>query len=84
MIEAKMGTKRSLERSARASLLDLLAYERAFTIGLDGMPSPVGLGIAWGSGLYPATSRHMLCTPDAIPEALEVFMSAPSFELVAD
>jgi len=65
-----MGTKRPVERSARAALLDLLAYEKAFAQGLASCGGPVGLGIAWGSGLEAVESRHMLCTPEAIPQAL--------------
>ena len=48
MIETKMGTTRTVIRSARAALLDLLAYQQSFHLGLSGSPTPIGLGIAWG------------------------------------
>ena len=77
VIEAKMGTERTVQDSARACLLDLLAYDKAFSTGLSSTTEPVGLGIAWGSGLTPTPSRYMLATHDAIKEALDLFVRAP-------
>ena len=48
VIEAKMGTRRSVEDSARAALNDLLAYRRVFDESLRNVPQPYGIGIVWG------------------------------------
>jgi hypothetical protein len=71
IIEAKMGERRSAESSARAALIDLLAYREAFQSTLSPAQSPYGLGIVWGQDLEPATgSDIMLCTPEHIRAAL--------------
>jgi hypothetical protein len=74
LIEAKMGTRRDLPSSARAALIDLLAYRRAYDAVFAGQAAPFGLGIAWGAGLRPSESEIMLATPEHIPRALEVFL----------
>ena len=72
LVECKM--RRSVEDAARAALFDLLAYQEAFSNGLTGSSPPVGLGIAWGSDLLPAAEGpHMLCTPDTIAQAIQLF-----------
>ena len=73
VVECKMGTSRGVNDSARAALLDLLAYRESFRASLDQAPRPYGLGVAWGEGLAPATdSEVMLCTPDQLLEAISV------------
>jgi len=56
-------------------VFDLLAYRAAFGLALDEQPVPFGLGIAFGAELIPSpTSELMLCTPDTLTEALELFL----------
>jgi hypothetical protein len=75
MIEVKGGPKRDVAGSARAAAYDLLAYKTAFNTVLATTASPYGLGIAWGEGLEPAAGEPiMLCTPDTLPSALELFV----------
>ncbi|MDX6452574.1 MAG: hypothetical protein QOH16_2623 [Gaiellaceae bacterium] len=71
LIEVK-GGQRSGADSARAAAYDLLAYRTAFAPVLSNQVArPYGLGIAWGSDLRPnLASEIVLCTPDAIREAL--------------
>ena len=76
VVECKMGTSRGVNESARAALLDLLAYRESFRASLDAAPVPYGLGVAWGEDLAPATgSEIMLCTPDHLLEAISVIAS---------
>jgi hypothetical protein len=78
MIEVK-GGQRAPEKSARAALLDLLAYRSAFDPTLRSQAGTYGLGIAWGRGLQPALGRQVvLCTPDTIEAALTPFCGLPS------
>lgn len=70
VVEAKLGVVRSAEASARAALVDLLAYRRAFDHVLEANPVPYGLGVAWGEGLSPRGSEVMLCSPDRLEEAV--------------
>jgi hypothetical protein len=73
LIEDKLGEKRTVGSSARAALLDLLAYRTAFYAALASQRT-YGLGIAWGAELEPATNSDiMLATPDRIAIALEAF-----------
>jgi hypothetical protein len=73
LIENKLGEKRTVRSSARAALLDLLAYRTAFHAALSSQGT-YGLGIAWGAELEPATdSDIMLATPDRIEIALNAF-----------
>lgn len=76
LIEAKMGEQRSAAGSTRAALADLLAYEAAFRTELDRQRGPIGLGIAWGSGLKPASGKHLLTTIDYLDAGLEAFLMA--------
>jgi hypothetical protein len=76
LIEAKGGPKRRLEQSARAALLDLLAYRRAFDYVLAQQGGTYGIGYAWGSELTPAADGEIvLCTPDTFRAALEPQLS---------
>jgi hypothetical protein len=73
LIEDKLGEKRTVGSSARAALLDLLAYRTAFHEVLSSQHT-YGLGIAWGAELEPATDNEiMLCTLDRVRPALEAF-----------
>ena len=72
LVEVKGGPKRRVDESARAALLDLLAYRRDYEHELVGSEGPYGLGIAWGAELDPAPSAEVvLCTPDRITDALD-------------
>jgi hypothetical protein len=53
LIEAKGGERR-VERSARAAVLDLLAYRRAYDQALS-RTHHYGLGVAFGADLAPNT-----------------------------
>jgi hypothetical protein len=71
LIEVK-GLERPVTESARAALLDLLAYRRAFEPVLSSSAPPYGLGVAWGQGATPSPDAEIcLCTPDTISVALE-------------
>jgi hypothetical protein len=71
LVEVK-GGNRKIEDSARAALLDLLAYRSAFTDALTETPPPYGLGIAWGAELEPSwRSEVALCSPDLLRPSLE-------------
>jgi hypothetical protein len=71
LVEVK-GGERKIEESARAALLDLLAYRSAFSYALADAPAPYGLGLAWGAELEPSREGEiLLCSPDHLPEALE-------------
>jgi hypothetical protein len=73
LIEDKLGERRTVASSARAALLDLLAYRTAFHAALSSQRT-YGLGIAWGAELEPVTdSDIMLATPDRIGIALNAF-----------
>jgi hypothetical protein len=75
VVEVK-GGHRSVQKSARAAAYDLLAYATAYETVLTASDHPYGLGIAWGEGLEPAVNEPiMLCTPDALPQALASFAS---------
>jgi hypothetical protein len=76
LIEVKGGAKRSVGDSARAAILDLLAYRRAFAPVLDLQSKPYGLGYAWGEELKPfVDSEVTLCTPDTLAESLAVLLT---------
>jgi len=71
LIEVKGGPKRGVADSARAALLDLLAYRRAFDPVLRDQPGVYGLGYAWGAQLDASTTSEVaLCSPDTLPDAL--------------
>lgn len=76
MVELKMGTHRTAIKSVREALKDLLAYEASFEVGLANQTRPVGLGLAWGSGLAPVDHRIMLATVDHLTDGLELFLAA--------
>jgi hypothetical protein len=60
---------------ARAATLDLLAYRTAFDPVLSQQEGVFGLGIAFGAELRPsAMADVMLCTPDKLTRALELFL----------
>ncbi len=79
LIEVKLGDParggRSVSSSARAALIDLLAYRRDFGSVLGGSRAPYGLGIAWGAGLEPAPGEVMLTTRDHIAKAMATFLT---------
>lgn len=65
------GVKRAVAKSARAAILDLLAYRRAFEPALAGQSGAYGIGVAWGAELRPAADGEiLLCSPDRLSEAL--------------
>jgi hypothetical protein len=75
VVEVKGGPSRTVEASARAALLDLMAYRRNFRAQLSDNPEPYGLGIAWGAELEPVkTSEAILCSSDCIGQALRVLI----------
>jgi hypothetical protein len=69
LVEVK-GVERTVARSARAALLDLLGYRWALEVPLSGQAGIYGLGVAWGAELSSAHSEVLLCTPDEIKGAL--------------
>jgi hypothetical protein len=70
LLEVK-GVKRPVADSARAAILDLLAYRRAFDATLKQQVGTYGMGIAWGAALKPAPAGEILvCSPDTIEDAL--------------
>ncbi len=74
LIETKGGHRR-VDQSARAALLDLLAYRRAFEHALSGC-SIYGLGVAFGADLAASTSAEIsLATPDQLSAALAPFLA---------
>ena len=74
LIEAKGGHRR-VEQSARAALLDLLAYRRAFDAALTGCRA-YGLGVAFGAELTANPSTEIsLSTPDQLSTALARFLA---------
>jgi hypothetical protein len=70
VLVAKLGITRSVGDSARAALLDLLGYRRAFDEVLSQQEAPYGLGLAWGAELLPHEDEVLLCSPDQIGPAL--------------
>jgi hypothetical protein len=74
IIEAKLGEVRTVAASAREALQNLLAYKEAFSKGLGHQSAPIGLGVAWGEGLIPVRGTQMLCTPEHIETALNLFI----------
>lgn len=73
LVEAKMGTRRTVADSARRALLDLFGYRRDFNEVLADGTAVYGLGVAWGAELGPASGTEVvLTTPDHLTEALEV------------
>jgi hypothetical protein len=71
VFEVKGGERRTVAHSARAALVDLLAYRQAFSDGLAGQAGAYGVGIAWGAELSPAPfSEVLLCSPDTIGQAV--------------
>ena len=78
VVEVKGGPKRSVRDSARAALLDLLAYRRDYHAVLDDTPHPYGLGIAWGAELNPVESPEVvLCSWDRLAPALRRITDDP-------
>ena len=76
LIEVKGGPKRSVDDNARAAMLDLLAYRRAYAPVLDRQSGPYGLGYAWGRELAPKAEAELtLCTPDTVTPALALLLS---------
>jgi integrase len=76
LLEVK-GVERPVAHSARAALLDLLAYRQAFAASLGRQPGVYGIGVAWGSDLPPAAGGEvLLCSPDTLPEALARALAA--------
>jgi hypothetical protein len=74
LIEVK-GGKRSVDKSARAALLDLLAYRRSFGVHLASAKT-YGVGVAFGAELAgDEESEIVLCTPDRLRPALAPFVS---------
>jgi hypothetical protein len=71
LVEVKL--RRSVEEAARAALLGLLAYRRAFDARLGQGADVYGLGFAWGADLQPIPTEAMLCTPDTIKAAITRF-----------
>lgn len=72
LVECKLSEKR-VEQPARAALVDLLAYRRAFDASLAGQRQ-YGLGIVWGAELSPSPAAEvMLCTHDQIYPAVRAF-----------
>ncbi len=70
LIEVK-GVQRPVWESARAALLDLLAYRRAFDPVLADAEAPYGLGVAWGEAMQASADVEIaLCTPDTVEDAL--------------
>jgi hypothetical protein len=76
MVEAKMGERRTVDSSARQALVDLLAYQQAFSLGIAESEAPTGLGVAWGAELVPVLGRQMLATPDRLVDAIQLFGAA--------
>jgi hypothetical protein len=75
VVEVKGGPTRTVAASARAALLDLLAYRRNYRVQLGNQPGPYGLGIAWGTKLEPVkTPEIMLCSFDRIGPALRLLI----------
>lgn len=74
LIESKTGLSRTVGESIRAALVDLLAYESAFSNVLEKVKDPIGLGIAWGADLNPVHGRIMLCTIDRLRVGLQLFL----------
>jgi hypothetical protein len=71
LIEVKWGETRTVEKSARAALLDLLGYRRAFEQTLAKQPF-YGIGYAWGTDLsHSEDGEIMLSSPDRYAEALD-------------
>jgi hypothetical protein len=78
VVEVKGGPKRDVKDSARAALLDLLAYRHNYHAQITGSSGAYGLGIAWGAQLDPvATSEVLLCSSDRIGLALQLLTSSP-------
>jgi hypothetical protein len=75
LVEVKGGPKRQVAESARAALLDLLAYRRDYENALADERVPYGLGIAWGRELDPVITKDaVLCTPDRLDDALDLLI----------
>lgn len=75
VIEAK-GGQRSVDKSARAAIYDLLAYRTAFSAELSRQARPFGLGIAFGADLEPRVAHGLMtCTHDHIRAALNRFLA---------
>jgi hypothetical protein len=73
LIEVKGGRSRNVSKFAREATLDLFGYRRAFRSVLDNQEEPYGLGYVWGEELSPSVDSDVtLCTPDTLPEALEL------------
>ena len=73
LIEVK-GGERAVEQSARAALLDLLAYRRAYEPSLSNSDQ-YGVGVAYGAELLPETASEIsIATPDFLQDALQPFL----------
>lgn len=71
LIEVK-GVEGPAAGSARAAILDLLAYRRAFEAVLADQPGIYGIGIAWGEAVRPGPQAEVLvCSPDTLKDALD-------------
>ena len=71
LVECKLSQSMGVGHAARQALLDLLAYRRSYDAALTTSGLPCGLGVAWGSGLFPAENSEVaLCTPDALHTAV--------------
>ena len=78
LVEVKGGPARKVSESAREATLDLFGYRRAFKSVLDEQKDPYGLGYVWGMALPPsADSDVTLCTPDTLPEAIDLLLATP-------
>ena len=69
---------RCLGMPAREALIDLLAYKASYEVSLADQRAPVGLGVAWGSGLLPVDRRVMLATVDNLDLGLSQFLAQPA------
>jgi hypothetical protein len=84
LFEVKGGTGRGVADYARDAARDLLAYRRDFDSALAGQAAPYGIGYAWGAELRPsADSEIALCTPDTLPDALELLLPSAALGGVA-
>lgn len=70
LIEVK-GVEGPAAGSARAAILDLLGYRRAFDAALAGQAGAYGIGVAWGEAIQPGPPAEVLvCSPDTLKDAL--------------
>jgi hypothetical protein len=70
LIEVK-GVEGPAAGSARAAILDLLAYRQAFDPVLAEQAGIYGVGVAWGQAVQPGPPAEILvCSPDTLRDAL--------------